>query len=125
MTCRPRYAVLVLLFALAAGGIAPPAYAQAAAPATGSVSGTVVNERNIRLRRISVTVRNRTTNDEEQAVTGHNGSFSVGGLAPGTYDVVVTEPGFIGFRQEVNVTAGKNEAAQHQAAVTRFRTSRR
>ena len=109
MTCRTPNAVLVLLLALAAGGIAPPAYAQAAAQATGSVSGTVVNERNIRLRRISVTVRNRTTNDEEQDVTDNNGSFSVTNLAPGIYDVVVNEPGFIGFRQEVNVTAGKNE----------------
>jgi hypothetical protein len=109
MTCRKHHAVVVLLIAFVAGGIAAPVYAQAAAQANGSVSGTVVNERNIRLRRISVTVRNRATNDEEQDVTDNNGSFSVTNLTPGIYDVVINESGFIAFRQEVNVTAGKNE----------------
>src|SRR5580765_4564119 len=109
MTCRRHHAVVVLLIAFVAGGIAAPVCAQAAAQANGSVSGTVVNERNIRLRRISVTVRNRATNDEEQDVTDNNGSFSVTNLTPGIYDVVINESGFIAFRQEVNVTAGKNE----------------
>ena len=108
MTCRPRYAVFVLLLGFA-GGLAPPASAQAAAQATGSVSGTIANERNNRLRRISVTVRNRTTNDEEQDVTDNNGSFSFAGLTAGVYDVIINEPGFVAFRQEVSVTAGKNE----------------
>lgn len=108
MTCRPRYAVFVLLLGFA-GGLAPPASAQAAAQATGSVAGTVANERNNRLRRISVTMRNRTTNEEEQDVTDNNGSFSFAGLTAGVYDVIINEPGFVAFRQEVSVTAGKNE----------------
>src|SRR5262245_55730248 len=109
MTCRTRYAVLVLLVAAAAAAAVPPVYAQAPAQASGILSGTVVNERNIRLRRISVTARNRATNEEEQDVTDNNGSFSITGLAPGVYDVSVNEPGFVAFRQEVNVVAGKND----------------
>jgi carboxypeptidase family protein len=109
MTCRTRYAVLVLLLAVGAAGAAPSAFAQAPAQANGTVTGTVANERNIRLRRISVTIRNRATNEEDQDVTDNNGTFSFANLAPGVYDVVINEPGFVSVRQEVNVAAGKNE----------------
>jgi len=103
MTCRKRFVVLALMIAFV-GGSARTASAQGG----GGISGTVVDERGAKLRSISVIVRNRTTNEEEQDITGPDGSFSVGNLPPGVYDVIVKDPGFIAFTQEVTVVAGKS-----------------
>src|SRR5215208_5032053 len=98
MTCRTRYAAIAVLVAIVAT-VARPAAAQT----NGSITGTVLDERGAKLRRISVTVRNRTTSDEEQDISGPDGTFSVSNLPPGVYDVLVTDPGFVPFKQEVTV----------------------
>jgi hypothetical protein len=107
MTCRKTYAVLALIVAIV-GGAARVASAQG----NGAVTGSVVDERGAKLPRIVVIVRNRQTNEEDQDITGADGAFSVGNLPPGVYDVVVTDPGFIAFKQEVTVVAGKGEPLQ-------------
>jgi hypothetical protein len=109
MTCRKHHAVVVLLIAFVAGGIAAPSTPKPPHRPTAVFRDGRQRAEHPAAPRISVTVRNRATNDEEQDVTGQQRSFSVTNLTPGIYDVVINESGFIAFRQEVNVTAGKNE----------------
>ena len=96
--------VLIALIAGLVTGTARPAAAQG----NGTVTGAVTDNRNDPLPRVSITVRNRETNAERQAITGPNGTFTIGNLPPGTYDVVVSDPGFVAFRQEVVVAAGQS-----------------
>ena len=72
----------------------------------GTIRGKVSDNRGADLPRVTVTIRNRETGAERPAVTGPDGSFQVGGLAPGAYEVVVGDPGFLPFRREVKVDAG-------------------
>jgi hypothetical protein len=65
----------------------------------------VSDTRGTKLPRVTVTVRNRESGAERQAVTGPDGSFQIGGLAPGTYDVTITDPGYVAFKREVILTA--------------------
>jgi hypothetical protein len=74
-----------------------------------SVAGTVTDARGTPLARVSVKIRNRDTGVEREAVTGPDGSFTVGGLAPGAYEVVVEDPAFAAFRRELTLAAGQAE----------------
>ncbi len=112
MTRRQRYVVLVLIvvaalprFVMAQGTLA-------------TITGTVSDSRGTRLARVTVVVRNRETGAERPAVTGPDGMFSVGGLAPGVYDVTVSDPGFVSFRQEVTLAAGQKIPVEIQLSYT-------
>jgi hypothetical protein len=107
MTCRRPYAVVALIAALLVG-----AAGRAHAQTNGTVTGTVYDVRGARLPRVTVTIKNRQTSAERQAVSGPDGTFTVGNLAPGVYDVLVTDPGFIAYKDEVTVTAGQSAAVE-------------
>ncbi len=114
MTRRRRSAVVVLsLLALAAFPRVGRAQGE-----RGTITGTVTDNRDARLARVTVVVRNRETGAERPAVTGPDGAFSVGGLVPGTYDVTVTDPGFVAFRQEVKLAAGQSVPLEIQLRYT-------
>lgn len=83
-----------------------------------TITGTVSDSRGTRLARVTVVVRNRETGAERPAVTGPDGMFSVGGLAPGVYDVTVSDPGFVSFRQEVTLAAGQKIPVEIQLSYT-------
>jgi hypothetical protein len=82
---------------------------RAHAQARASVAGTVTDARGTALARVSVKIRNRDTGVEREAVTAPDGSFTVGGLAPGPYEIVVEDPAFAGFKREVTLAAGQAE----------------
>jgi hypothetical protein len=87
----------------------------AAAEAQGTratISGTVTDTRGIALPRITVTTRNLESEAERPAVTAPDGSFSVGGLAPGRYRISISEGGIADFQREVVVAAGERIALE-------------
>lgn len=102
MTLRSTIAV----FLLCAGVVT--VWPQGARAQTGraTVTGTVADSRGTRLPRVTVVIRSRDTAAERPAVTGPDGTFSVGGLTPGVYTVRVSDPGFVAFEREVTLTEG-------------------
>jgi hypothetical protein len=99
------FASLALGLALLAGAI--PASAQGT---RATVAGTVKDSRGTALPRVTVTVRSKESGAERQAVTAPDGTFTVGGLAPGVYQISVQDPGFVPFQREVTVAAGERTA---------------
>src|SRR5690349_4364589 len=87
--------VLATLFAL-------PAFAQS----TGQVAGTVKDETGAALPGANVTVTNDATGASQSTVAGADGSYSVSGLAAGSYTVEVRLRGFGTSKHKVEVAAG-------------------
>ena len=113
MTCRPRIIVLSLVALVMVMGASV-----VDAQTRGSITGTVADVRGTAVGRVTVKVRNRETGAEREAVTGADGSFQVGGLLPGVYDVTVEDPAFAAFRQEVTLAAGGAEKLAIQLGYT-------
>ena len=98
---RPvTWAVLTLLASLAAPGLV---HAQG-----GAVEGTVSDTTGLALPGVTVEARGTAAGGAVAvAVTDGAGAFNIGGLAPGTYDVAFTLPGFHAVvRASVAVGAG-------------------
>ncbi len=73
----------------------------------GSLVGNVVDETGAIVPGATVTITQRETNQTREQATPENGAYSFPNLAPGTYDVVVTLPGFKTFTtREVAVRIG-------------------
>jgi len=99
--------VASLALCLALLPAALPAFAQGT---RATVAGTVKDSRGTALPRVTVTVRNKESGAERQAVTAPDGTFAVGGLAPGVYQISVQDTGFTPFQREVTVAAGERTA---------------
>ena len=95
------------LFALCLTLLPLPALAQGT---RATVAGTVKDTRGIALPRMTVTIRNKESGVERQAVTAPDGTFLVGGLAPGVYVISIQDPGLTPFQREVTVAAGERTA---------------
>jgi len=80
--------------------------------ARATIAGTVKDSRGIAMPRVTVTIRNLETEAERPAVTAPDGTFSVGGLAPGRYRVTIQEPGILPFTREITVQAGERSALE-------------
>ena len=113
MTARRMWLVLGLLAVMAAAGAAP-----ALAQARATLTGTVSDSRGTKLPRVTVTIRNRESGTERSAVTGPDGSFQIGGLAPGVYDVTIGDPGYVAFKREVTLVAEKPETIEISLSYT-------
>lgn len=101
MKCwRRRVAELICAFA----ALSPLAAAQT--PAEGEVAGVVRDQSGAALPGATITVANELTRASTTAVTASDGSFKVGGLAPGRYTVSVSMGGFREKSASVNVAAG-------------------
>ncbi len=75
-----------------------------------TIAGTVKDARGIARPRVTVTIRNVESEAERQAVSAPDGTFSVGGLAPGAYRVTVQEPGAVPVQRDLTVQAGERAA---------------
>lgn len=75
-----------------------------------TITGTVKDTRGMAVPRITVTIRNLDSEADRPAVTAPDGTFSVGGLAPGRYRVTIAETGMVPFVRELTVQAGERAA---------------
>ena len=95
-------AVFTLTLSLCALGLIPLRAQQG-----GSISGTVVDQTAKAIPGASVDVRNEITGESHPATADENGKFVVTDLAPGTYSVRVSAPGFaLTTRSGGQITAG-------------------
>ena len=73
----------------------------------GSLVGNVVDDSGALVPGATVTITHKETNQTREQATPENGTYSFPNLAPGTYDVVVTLPGFRTFTtRDVTVNIG-------------------
>src|SRR5688572_21848912 len=63
----------------------------------GSLLGNVVDETGAIVPGATVAITHKQTNQTREQPTSESGAYSFANLAPGTYDVVVTLPGFRTF----------------------------
>ncbi len=91
----PRLLLAAACCALPAIASAQPAAATIRGTVRGAVSGALIEGASV-----AIPEANRAT------ISGADGSFQIGGLAPGTYRVVVTSEGVDDFTETVALTAG-------------------
>jgi type 1 fimbria pilin len=75
----------------------------AAAQATGTVSGTVVDNSNQVVPGATVTLLNEATADARTTVSGGQGTFTFQAVAPGSYTVKIELTGFRSHEQKKNI----------------------
>jgi len=80
----------------------PPATSEKASPP--QLSGTVVDTSGASIAGATVVVRNANATVQGTTQSDENGFFTISGLAPGTYRLVVSNPGF--ESKETPVTLG-------------------
>ncbi len=102
-----RFHASVAAMMVAALWLAQPALAQQTdtvpVTVTGTVTGTVVSESTgVPMEGAQVTI----SGTSQSATVDENGRFTITGVAPGTYTVDVTLPGFLGSSAEVTVGDG-------------------
>jgi hypothetical protein len=85
---------------------APSARAQVSV-STGGVSGTITDPQGGAVPNAKVTISNKDTGTNQTLETGNTGSFSSGGLAPGTYTIRVEAKAFKTFQTAVPVQVGQ------------------
>jgi hypothetical protein len=84
-------AIAVFAVVLCIAFLAAPVRAQLAGA---NLSGVVSDESGAAVAGATVTIRNTATGDVREVRTNTDGIYSAPNLAPGTYDVAVTAPGF-------------------------------
>ena len=83
-----------LSFALAAASLFLAIATPLAAQYRGSLQGTVTDPQGGVVQNATVTLTSNETNISKTATTGSSGTYSIPGLAPGSYSLVVEAPGF-------------------------------
>jgi hypothetical protein len=109
-----RTVTALSLVAIVLGALAGSVEAQT----RGSITGVVADVRGTGLPRVAVKVRNRESGAEREAVTGPDGSFQIGGLLPGTYDVTVEDLAYAAYKSVVTLAAGGAEKLSIALAYT-------
>lgn len=86
--CSPVRAVFALAVAV---GLSTISFAQTF---TSSITGVVSDPSGAAVSGVKVDVKNMGTNDVREFTTEKDGSYQVNNLAPGTYEITATAPGF-------------------------------
>ena len=108
-----QYRLTLIALILAALAFAP---APAASAQDTGLSGTVTDTTGLVLPGVTVEATDAAGNIQVTFSDG-TGTFTFSGLAPGTYEVTVTLPGFNAPAQEVEVAAGASASVDFQMAV--------
>jgi hypothetical protein len=91
---------LIIVLQLVAIGISP------AQVSTGQITGTVTDPSGAVIPDATVTIKNLGTNAIRIEKTNSNGTYTVTGLEPATYSVIVTTSSFTPYTASVEVTVG-------------------
>ncbi len=102
---KTRFTVSVLLLVLYFSLLSHFAFGQAEA---GSVAGTVTDQSGATVTGATVKVKNLSTNAARITQTSATGDYTVVGLEPATYEVIVTASKFRPFITKVEVTVGSH-----------------
>ncbi len=76
------------------------------AAATGAVAGVINDLSGASLPRAEILLKGTDTGIEDRGTSDNSGSYYIGGLFPGTYELTVQSPGFIRFRMVDVVVIG-------------------
>src|SRR5882757_807950 len=96
------FVVFVFLLACASSGFAQ------SQTTTGTVQGDVVDERGGSVAGATVVAKNLDTNFAQTETTNSDGHFAFLSLAPGRYQLTISQPGFASIlQQNVNLTVGQ------------------
>src|SRR6201984_1054615 len=96
------FVVFVFLLACASSGFAQ------SQTTTGTVQGDVVDERGGSVAGATVVARNLDTNFAQTETTNSDGHFAFLSLAPGRYQLTISQPGFATIlQQNVKLTVGQ------------------
>ena len=79
----------------------------AAAQARATLRGTLRNAAGAPQPNVTINVVNLDTENERQVITEADGTWTMGGLLPGRYEIRIDESGFTPLRQAVTLTAGQ------------------
>ena len=109
-----RLAALVLALLSLLALCTNAAFGQAEA---GTISGTVRDASGAVLTGAKVTVTNVATSVSRTAQSGNLGQYSIPGLTPGSYEVIVTSQNFQTFKSRVEVTVGGVSTVDAQLTV--------
>ena len=100
--------VATISFAFAMSLVVPPPSALAqVSVSTGSVSGTVTDPQGGTIPNAKVTVSNKDTGTTQTFETNSAGSFTSGGMTPGTYTIRIEAKSFKTFQTTVPVQVGQ------------------
>ena len=108
--------VWILLGAAAAGA----GFAQSAVD--GAIGGLVVDQRGDSIVGARVSIKSVATGVAQTAVSGSDGSFLVARVTPGTYDVVISAPGFGAVAEQVTVELGAVASGDARLALEQVMT---
>jgi outer membrane receptor protein involved in Fe transport len=93
------------LFVLLAGLLAAPAFGQST---TATIRGRVTNEQGAALGNAKIEARGAASGFVKTVTAGPDGSFQLGGLTPGSYNVTVSSEGFEARTETLTVLVGQN-----------------
>ncbi len=107
---------------LAAAGLlavsAATMYAQAAPSSSPALQGTIADARGAMIPKAAITIKNDATGQTVSTTADAVGHFSVAGLAPGSYTVQASAPGFSLGLQKVTIGADLSSSVSLSLAVT-------
>jgi len=99
---RTTHAFLVLLL------IAVTATSALAQATTATIRGTVTNDAGAALANAEISAVSTSSGFVRSVTAGADGAFTLGGLTPGEFNVVVSAPGFDPLSQTLRVLVGQN-----------------
>ncbi len=102
-----KWKTLPCLVATLVMGLSPTCRAQVN---VGTLSGTVKSESGAGIARVQVTLKNSETGISVSVTTNLEGSYRAEGLQAGTYEVIVSAPGFATARATIAISAGTDKA---------------
>jgi hypothetical protein len=83
---------------------------------SGNIIGTVTDASGAGVPGAQITITNTGTGVSSQTTTNESGNYTAANLAPGSYTVTITQPGFQKFTQE-NVTVNVSQSARVDASL--------
>ena len=98
---RAAFALFVIL-------ISPRTPAQVVAS---SLSGKITAVSGSPIANAHITIKNTGNGDTKATIANEDGSFTIGNLSPGTYEITVSAPGFAEAKDTVIIGVGTNQVA--------------
>ena len=112
MHALARFAAVLTLLAV----VSPRMFSQTE---TGLINGTVTDPSGAVLTGATVRVTNTATGATRQTTTDATGSYTMSGLEPGPYEVLISASGFSDFKETVTVTIGSRTSVSPHMEVAK------